>query len=180
MLVLLLIIVFFHLPKAESSSTDVHLNTYWDCCPPTCALANIATVTHPIKVCSRDNHPHTADYRVDPTCNDDNGGNAYTCADQSPWAVNETTSYGFAEIWASARCCACYHLSLVPPPGDDRTRTMLVQNIRQPTAPSTIDYITVLVGCRSKHGLTGILLTFGSTLGSGTLRPRFRCLCFPI
>ena len=179
MLVLPLITIFFHLLKAESSLSDVSLYTSWDYCPPTCALADIASITHPVKVCDRDNHPHPADYRVDPTCNVVNVGNAYTCADQSPWAVNETTSYGFAEVH-DAQCCGCYHLSLPPPPGDDRTRTMVVQNINQPTSPSTIEFIYVLVGSRSKRGLTGILLTFRSTIGSGTLPPPIGCLCFPI
>lgn len=172
MLVLPFITVFFQVSKAGSSSLDVPLRTFWDCSPPACALANIANVTHPVKVCGRDNHPYPSDYRVDPTHYDDN---TYTCADQSPWAVNETTSYGFAEMYR-AQCCACYHLSIVPPPGDDRTRTMVVQNIRQPALHSTIEYVTVLVGCRSKPGLTGILLTFGSTVGSGTLLALYRSL----
>ena len=149
MLVLPLITVFFHLSKAESSSSDVPLTTFWECCPPTCALADTANVTHAVKVFGRDNHPHPADYRVDPTCNDDNGDNAYTCADQSPWVINETTSYGFAVV-SRAQCCACYHLSLVPPPGDDRSRTMVVQNIEQPTLPLTIDSVIVLVGSPSR------------------------------
>lgn len=179
MLVLPLITVFFHLSKVGSSSSDVPLDTSWNCCPPTCALADLANVTHPVKVCGRDNKPHSSDYRVDSICNDDNGANAYTCADQSLWAVNKTTSYGFAKVWTGTQYYACYHLSLVPPPGDDRTRTIVVQNIRQPTSPSTIKSITVLVRCRSKHGLTGILLTFGSTVGSGALLP-LRYLCLPI
>lgn len=150
MLLLLLLSVILLSSKVEGFESAVLLNPYWYCCPPTCALADTANVTRPVKACDKDNHPLPSDYQVNPACSEINGGNAYTCADQNPWAVNETTSYGFAQVSAGAQCCACYHLSLVSRPGDDRTRTIVVQNILQPPLNPLGGFIGIFVGSLPK------------------------------
>jgi len=60
-----------------------------------------------------------------------NGGSAYQCSDQQPWAVNDTFSYGFAGIFLTETrvedtwCCACYQLSFTSDPL--KNKTMIIQ-----------------------------------------------------
>lgn len=78
---------------------------------PSCAWSGKAAVSAPVDVCSIKDEPLT-----DTASNGCTGGNAYTCSDQSPWAVNEDLAYGFAAVniaggSESSWCCACYELT---------------------------------------------------------------------
>ena len=85
---------------------------YWDCCKPSCSWSGKATVSHPVNTCSRDGSL-ISDVDARSGCD---GGEAFMCTDQQPWAVSDTLSYGFAAASISGGsestwCCACYKLT---------------------------------------------------------------------
>lgn len=82
---------------------------YWDCCKPSCAWSGKAQVSKPVNTCNirdqyfpNDNVPSACD-----------GGLAFTCSNQGPWAVNDGLAYGFAAAKLAGKserdwCCSCY------------------------------------------------------------------------
>lgn len=94
---------------------------YWDCCKPSCGWKGKADFSRPIEACTADNKP--TDDSAGTGCN---GGTAYQCAEQQPWVVNDTMSYGFAGVYIlpsfthggieDAWCCACYQLDFTSEP----------------------------------------------------------------
>ncbi|CAD0115322.1 unnamed protein product, partial [Aureobasidium uvarum] len=99
---------------------------YWDCCKGSCAWPGKADVSAPITTCDKNDNPLT-DANTASACN---GGSAYMCSDQSPWAVSDTLAYGFAaaniaggseESW----CCSCYKLTFTTT--SIAGKTMIVQ-----------------------------------------------------
>ncbi|KFY21245.1 hypothetical protein V491_03031 [Pseudogymnoascus sp. VKM F-3775] len=99
---------------------------YWDCCKPSCGWKGKASFNSPVFSCDN-NNTHLTDFNAGTGCN---GGTAFLCADQSPWAVNDTFSYGF--VGASlmgyvedAWCGACYQLDFTS--GDVKGKRMVVQ-----------------------------------------------------
>jgi hypothetical protein len=103
---------------------------FWDCCKPSCAWKNKGDVTRPVASCGIDDK--ILDTDAGTGCN---GGTAYPCSNQQPWAVNDTFSYGFAGVFITPEltggkieeswCCACYQLDFTSEPL--RGKTMLVQ-----------------------------------------------------
>lgn len=82
---------------------------YWDCCKGSCAWAGKASVSSPITTCDKSDDP-LKDLQAVSGCN---GGKAYMCTNQSPWAVNDNLAYGYAAVKLaggneSTWCCACY------------------------------------------------------------------------
>lgn len=79
-----------------------------DCCKPSCGWDK-GGVTAPVKTCDVNDQP-LSDMNAQSGCN---GGSAYMCSDQSPWAISDTLAYGFAAVSSSnpASCCACYQLT---------------------------------------------------------------------
>lgn len=87
-------------------------------------------MNNPVESCSADEKPISIDAGTG--CN---GGTAYACSQQQPWAVNDTLSYGFAGAYITkdlvgmptedAWCCACYQLDFTSEPL--RGKTMIVQ-----------------------------------------------------
>ncbi|KAF9638174.1 putative glycoside hydrolase family 45 protein [Lasiodiplodia theobromae] len=82
---------------------------YWDCCKPSCAWSEKASVTSPVGTCDINDNPIT-DVDAKSSCD---GGEAYYCSNQSPWAINDSLSYGFAAAKLSGKsesdwCCGCY------------------------------------------------------------------------
>ncbi|KAL1635891.1 hypothetical protein SLS58_010059 [Diplodia intermedia] len=85
---------------------------YWDCCKPSCAWSEKAPVSSPVGTCDINDNPLT-DVDAKSACD---GGDAYYCSNQSPWAVDDTLSYGFAAAKLSGKsesdwCCGCYKLT---------------------------------------------------------------------
>ena len=82
---------------------------YWDCCKPSCSWSGKAQVSKPVNTCDRQDHYFPND-NVPSACN---GGLAFTCSNQGPWAVNDDLAYGFAAAKLAGKnerdwCCACY------------------------------------------------------------------------
>lgn len=94
---------------------------YWDCCKPSCGWKEKASVNNPVSSCSADEQPISIDAGTG--CN---GGTAFACSQQQPWAVNDTFSYGFAGVFITKElvgkptedewCCACYQLDFTSEP----------------------------------------------------------------
>jgi len=83
---------------------------YWDCCKPSCGWPGKAAVNSPVRSCARSGNPLT-DMNARNGC--ESGGTAFMCTDQSPWAINDNLSYGFAAaklagLGESNWCCGCY------------------------------------------------------------------------
>lgn len=107
-----------------------HKLTYldWDCCKPSCAWTGKADlVGNPVTTCSIDDVPLT-DYAAVNGCSD--GGTAYMCSTQQPWAITDDLAYGFAAVniadgSESTWCCACYELTFTS--GTAEGKKMVVQ-----------------------------------------------------
>ena len=103
---------------------------FWDCCKPSCGWKEKGPVDQPVLSCGIDNKP--IDINAGTGCN---GGAAYLCSDQQPWAINDTFSYGFAGAFImrdltggqveEAWCCACYQLDFTSDPL--RGKSMIIQ-----------------------------------------------------
>lgn len=86
---------------------------YWDCCKPSCASKYWVKNATPVASCAVDGRTHIL---TDDKSGCVDGGDAYMCSNQTPWAVNSTMAYGFAAVSFSggadtSLCCACLLLS---------------------------------------------------------------------
>ncbi|RPA93060.1 glycoside hydrolase [Choiromyces venosus 120613-1] len=90
---------------------------YWDCCKPSCAWSGKAAVSSPVRTCDANNNALT-DVNIKSGCD---GGTAFMCNTQIPWAVSDTLAYGYAAVSISGSnesqwCCACYELTFTSGP----------------------------------------------------------------
>ncbi|KAK4544008.1 hypothetical protein LTR36_004782 [Oleoguttula mirabilis] len=102
---------FATVSAADVSGTGT-TTRYWDCCKGSCSWTGKASVSNPVTTCDINDSPLT-DYAAVSGCD---GGDAYMCSSQSPWAVSDTLAYGFAAVSIpggseSTWCCACYELT---------------------------------------------------------------------
>lgn len=116
---------------ATLNYTGTALTTrYWDCCKPSCGWKGKAFVTNPVGSCSASDAPIAFDAGTG--CN---GGTAFACSQQQPWAVNASLAYGYAGVFLTkdvvgdktedAWCCACYQLDFTE--GELKGKRMVVQ-----------------------------------------------------
>ncbi|KAI4948988.1 hypothetical protein J4E91_005450 [Alternaria rosae] len=94
---------------------------FWDCCKPSCGWNGKADFSSPVESCTADDKP--TDVAAGTGCN---GGSAFQCSSQQPWAINDTVSYGYAGAFIlpelthggieGAWCCACYQLDFTSEP----------------------------------------------------------------
>ncbi|KAM4054340.1 glycosyl hydrolase family 45 protein [Hirsutella rhossiliensis] len=113
--------------RAFAASGSGHSTRFWDCCKPSCAWSGKATVNKPVRTCDKNDSP-LGDPNIQSGCN---GGTAFTCTNNSPWAVNDTLAYGFAATaitggTESSWCCACYSLKFMS--STVAGKTMVVQS----------------------------------------------------
>ena len=85
-----------------------------DCCKPSCSWSGKAQVNQPVQSCNAQGSKLT-DANARSGCD---GGGAFACTDNSPWAINSGLAYGFAAVSISgsnegAWCCECYELTYV-------------------------------------------------------------------
>lgn len=111
---------------AAGASGSGHTTRYWDCCKPSCVWPGKGPVSGPVASCDIHNN-RLSDPNAASGCN---GGSAYMCADQSPWAVSHDLAYGFAAVNIagsdeSSSCCACYELTFTS--GTVAGKKMIVQ-----------------------------------------------------
>lgn len=87
-------------------------------------------MTNPVGSCSASDAPIAFDAGTG--CN---GGTAFACSQQQPWAVNASLAYGYAGVFLTkdvvgdktedAWCCACYQLDFTE--GELKGKRMVVQ-----------------------------------------------------
>ncbi|KAF4976437.1 hypothetical protein FZEAL_6875, partial [Fusarium zealandicum] len=111
----------------HAASGNGHSTRYWDCCKPSCSWGGKASVSAPVLTCDKNDNPLT-DANAPSGCN---GGSAFTCSNNSPWAVNDKLAYGFAATKLAGGsegswCCACYALTFTD--GPVKGKTMVVQS----------------------------------------------------
>lgn len=100
-----------------TASGEAVTSRYWDCCKPSCAWSEKAAVNTPVLSCNAEDKP--VGINEGTGCN---GGNAYACSEQQPWAINDTFSYGFAGAYIAPGptedhwCCGCYQLDFTSDP----------------------------------------------------------------
>lgn len=113
---------------AQASGTGT-TTRYWDCCKGSCAWplkATLASGSNPVTSCDATDTAIT-DYNAVSGCD---SGSTYMCSDQTPWAISETLSYGFAATSISGGteaswCCACYALTFTS--GAVKGKQLIVQ-----------------------------------------------------
>ncbi|KAH8166282.1 hypothetical protein CIB48_g1965 [Xylaria polymorpha] len=107
------------LASAQGASGTGQTTRYWDCCKPSCGWTLKTNSGKLIGTCSRSDSPLNDNGATKSGC--DNGGSAYMCSNQSPWAVSDSLSYGWAAVRISGQtettwCCACYELTFTSGP----------------------------------------------------------------
>ncbi|GJN69843.1 hypothetical protein PLICBS_003895 [Purpureocillium lilacinum] len=116
------------LPYTALAASGSGVSTrYWDCCKPSCAWSGKAAVSKPVTTCDKNDSP-LADADAQSGCN---GGPAFACTNNSPFAVNDNLAYGFAATalgggTESSWCCACYALKFTS--GPVAGKTLVVQS----------------------------------------------------
>ncbi|KKA28018.1 hypothetical protein TD95_003702 [Thielaviopsis punctulata] len=121
-------ILLFFLPASSLAASGSGVTTrYWDCCKPSCAWPDKASVNSTVLTCAADDSIIT-DPNTKSGCD---GGTAYTCADNSPWALNDLISFGYAATKINGGseaswCCACYELTFTS--GKAKGKQMVVQS----------------------------------------------------
>ncbi|CAF1614567.1 unnamed protein product [Didymodactylos carnosus] len=83
----------------DSSRANGKTTRYWDCCKASCGWAGKAMVSSPVQTCQA-NGVAAVGINEQSGCN---GGNAYMCNNQQPWAVNDKLSYGFAAAYITGQ-----------------------------------------------------------------------------
>lgn len=116
---LLALLPFFLSASAQGPSGTGKTTRYWDCCKPSCGWPKKGNAPSPVATCDKNDRPLNDGGNTKSGC--DNGGNAFMCSSQSPWAVNETHSYGWAAVNIAGSneaswCCACYELTFTSGP----------------------------------------------------------------
>lgn len=116
---------------------------YWDCCKPSCGWADKGKFVNsiPVGTCDAKGNPLT-DFNAGTGCN---GGDSRPCANNVPWAVNDTFSYGFAGVHTlggeeSTWCCACYELTFTTGPA--KGKKMVIQSTNTDYEDDTVNRFT--------------------------------------
>ncbi|KAF2712035.1 glycoside hydrolase family 45 protein [Pleomassaria siparia CBS 279.74] len=126
--ILSLLPIFTVLVRSEVAISGEAVTTrFWDCCKPSCSWNNKGPLTTPVASCDKDDK-RIANVNAGSGCGE--GGSAYTCSNQQPWAVNDTFSYGFAGVNIVGRvedfwCCGCYQLDFTSEPL--KNKSMIIQ-----------------------------------------------------
>jgi len=95
------------LAAAANADGPGWMSRYWDGCKPSCSWSGNAA-GNPCKECDRSNNKLTTSDANRSACD---GGNAYTCWDMIPYAVNDNLAYGFVATHPPNKCGSCYELT---------------------------------------------------------------------
>lgn len=171
---LLALLPFFLHANAQASGTGT-TTRYWDCCKPSCAWSGKATLadgSNPVTTCDINDNPLT-DYDTASGCN---GGDAYMCSDQSPWAVSDTLAYGFAAVSIaggseSSWCCACYELTFTSGAAEGKKMIVQATNTGSDLGSNQFD----LAVCYLSPGAAPNMRMFNPLLTPLDIDPRWWC-----
>lgn len=147
----------FALQANAQSGTGV-TTRYWDCCKPSCAWSGKASVSSPVRTCGSNQQVLGPD--VKSGCD---GGSAFTCADNQPWAVSNSLAYGFAAAniagsSESSWCCQCYQLTFTSGPATGKVMVVQVTNTGGDLGNNHFDILMpgggvgLFNGCNAQYG----------------------------
>ncbi|MCP3162182.1 hypothetical protein [Myxococcus qinghaiensis] len=113
--------------EAEAQQTG-KTTRYWDCAKGSASWTGKASVTSPVRACAKDG----VTVLGPDVQSGANGGNAYACNNNQPWAVNSNLAYGFTAVSLKglsevAWSCACYELTFTS--GPVKGKKMVVQAV---------------------------------------------------
>ena len=95
-------------PSPVSGGSNAWASRYWDCCKPACGWKGNVKTGNPMKSCDL-NDQTLSSYDTTNACQ--SGGGAFMCWSDSPWAVCDSLSYGFAAAsQANYVCGRCFQL----------------------------------------------------------------------
>lgn len=114
----------------------------WDCCKASCSWDGKVQAGAPIKSCSKDGHSQI-DKNEKSGCD---GGKSYMCLDQTPWAVNDQLSYGFASAKIKEKtekdlCGQCYKLKFTSQAVSGKEMIVQVTNTRNNLSDDHFDLL---------------------------------------
>ena len=126
-----LLILLFFTETAVGAASYAPTTPSSKCCNPKCKRTRVPNVSSPVKACNASNQI-LADHETQSSCDNPTAGGAYACANEQPWQIDDTTSYGFAAVSLqgedkSTWCCACYNLTFTS--GLVQNRTMVIQAV---------------------------------------------------
>ncbi|KAF2268136.1 hypothetical protein CC78DRAFT_589114 [Lojkania enalia] len=127
--ILVLLDLFVVFVQSAEPSGIAWTTRFWDCCKPSCSWNGKADFSQPVQTCNKEDNP-LKDFNAGTGCN---GGDAFSCSNQQPWAVNDTFSYGFAGIYITGHvedfwCCACYRLNFTSDPLTNKSMIIQASN----------------------------------------------------
>ncbi|KAH8820387.1 RlpA-like double-psi beta-barrel-protein domain-containing protein-containing protein [Xylogone sp. PMI_703] len=168
--------------QASGSGTTTR---YWDCCKASCAWpgkASLASGSNPVTSCDANDNP-ISNYNAVSGCN---SGSTYMCSNQSPWAVSETLSYGFAATsiaggTESSWCCACYQLTFTSGPVSGKQMIVQATNTGGDLGSNQFDLAMPGGGFGIFNGCTAEWGTPSTGWGAqyGGISSRSQCDAFP-
>jgi len=154
----LVILSLMSLAASQSGQTT----RYWDCCKPSCAWSGKSPqVSHPVNTCHKDGT--TVDTNTTTKSGCESGGAAYMCANQQPWQVSDSESYGYAAASVSGKteaniCCACYELTFTSGPVSGKKMVVQVTNTGSDLGSNHFDIqipgggVGIYNGCQTQYG----------------------------
>jgi hypothetical protein len=148
-------------PEAEAAEPDQSGKStrYWDCCKPSASWSGKAAVSKPVNSCAKDGKT-VVSAGTKSGCD---GGTAFMCANQQPWAVTDTLAYGFAAASIaggneSTWSCACYQLTFTSGTASGKKMVVQVTNTGSDLGSNHFDLqipgggVGIFNGCSAQYG----------------------------
>jgi hypothetical protein len=149
-------------PGSKSDGVAGRATRFWDCCKPSCGWSGKVPGSNAyVKSCSKDGYYAYGNSDVNNICIQ--GGPAYVCNNQKPWAVNDQLAYGFAAAHIPNQgeqdlCCNCYKLDFTSSPVIGKSMIVQVINTGADVGANQFDLqipgggVGMYNGCSSQWG----------------------------
>jgi len=168
-----LLALAFTAESVNAQAGDGWLSRYWDGCKPSCSWGGKQyNGQGQCKECDKSNNKMNTSDMNKSSCD---GGNSYTCWDMSPWAVDNTTAYGFAAAHRDQQCGTCWQLTFKGTTehqgnGDasvlrGKKLTVMISNIGGDVAGNQLDFLVPGGGVGAFDSFSGQIGVSGSALG---------------
>jgi len=153
-------IVLLALVSLTMAQTTGQTTRYWDCCKASCAWSGKAAVSHPVVSCTKDGTTVDSNLATKSGCDN---GTAYMCANQQPWAVDDSHAMGYVAASVAGKkeadiCCACYELTFTSTAVSGKKMTVQVTNTGSDLNSNHFDIqmpgggVGIFNGCQTQYG----------------------------
>ncbi|RKH35274.1 hypothetical protein D7Y13_02380 [Corallococcus praedator] len=127
--------------EAEAQQTG-KTTRYWDCAKGSASWTGKASVTGPVKACASDGVTVLSPNAQSGA----NGGTAFMCNNNQPWAVNDSLAYGVAAAYVpggseATLSCACYELTFTSGSANGKKMVVQVVNTGGPSGDTHFDLL---------------------------------------